>query len=276
MAHQAKRPYAGTRASSQSAITSYFTQAASSSTVYETGTSPNDTRQSLYSLPPQQQHSTSSTPSLPHSVQSNLLNVGMRVRKSVPEGYKTGSYSAFTLFTDSKSNTNSAMPDTTSSPARKTRPRSGNRELTPFCGILKVGGMAGQQWGIYNPGGTSGEMDEDSSSASEDEVPFLSSQGSTISSSSIDDAITPGGNKRRFFEDEEPHLLNSPLNFGSGSSMSMGDRVLAVPRRKKIFGQENFNVGGSGAGVGREDVDFEDAEFLDYGLAGEVEMSGCN
>lgn len=133
-------------------------------------------------------------------------------------------------------------------------------------------------------------MDEDSSSASEDEVPFLSSQGSTISSSSVDDAITPGGNKRRFFEDEEGHMSNSHVNFGfgSGSSVPVGERVLAVPKRKKwsgkvpvrtsgqvrIFGQENFNLGGSE--VGRADVDFEDAEFLDYGLAGEVEMSGCN
>jgi len=148
--------------------------------------------------------------------------------------------------------------------------------------------MAGQQWGIYNPSGSAGagEMDEDSSSASEDEVPFLSSQGSTISSSSMDDVNIPGGNKRRFFEDEE-----TQLDFGSGfgSGPSMGDRVLAVPRRKKwsgkvpvhtsgqvrIFGQENFNIGGA-VGVGREDVDFEDAEFLDYELAGEVEMSGCN
>ncbi|KAK0111177.1 hypothetical protein ONS95_001553 [Cadophora gregata] len=281
MAHQAKRPYAGTRASSQSAITSYFT----TSPTHGTGTGTNSTRDSLYALPPQQHHSTPSTPSLPHSVQSNLLNVGMRVRKSVPEGYKTGSYSAFTLFTDSKSNATSAMSDnTTPSSERKTRPRSGNRELTPFCGILKVGGMAGQQWGIYNPG-AGGEMDEDSSSASEDEVPFLSSQGSTISSSSIDDAVTPDGNKRRFFDDEESQLWNSPVNFGSGSSMAMGDRVLAVPRRRKvsgkvpmhtsgqvrIFGQENFAPGGFGT-----DVDFEDAEFLDYGLAGEVEMSGCN
>ncbi|KAH7333266.1 ribonucleotide reductase inhibitor-domain-containing protein [Rhexocercosporidium sp. MPI-PUGE-AT-0058] len=287
MAHQSKRPYAGTRAASQSAITSYFT--------HSKGTTA--TKQALYALPPH--HSTSctnNTPSLPPSVQSNLLNVGMRVRKSVPEGYKTGTFSAFTLFADNTTSTSSptsTMPDTTStSPSVKTRPRSGNRELTPFCGILKVGGMAGQQWGIYNPSGAGGDMDEDTSS-SDDEVPFLSSQGSTISSSSVEGVSPPGGNKRRFFEDEES-TSNSAMNFGFGfnsnPNSALGDRVLAVPRRKKwsgkvpvhtvgqvrIFGQENFNMGGSGVGGGKEDVDFGDAEFLDYGLAGEVEMSGCN
>ncbi|KAL2065561.1 hypothetical protein VTL71DRAFT_3231 [Oculimacula yallundae] len=285
--HQAKRPYEGTRASSQSSITSYFTHA-----------TPSDTsRQQLYSLPPNTSlPTTNNTPSLPHSIQSNLLNVGMRVRKSVPEGYKTGSYSAFTLFADNttpSSNTNtptSAMPDSSSPPALKTRPRAGNRELTPFCGILTVGGMAAQQWGIYNPNG--GEMDEDLSE--EDEVPFLSSQGSTISSSSLDDKYTPGGNKRRFFDDEDVNFnldSNASSNFNSNGFMNfspnLGERVLAVPRRKntagkapartagqvRIFGQENFNVGRSGNGNGE---DFEDAEFLDYGLAGEVEMSGCN
>ncbi|KAL5330766.1 hypothetical protein ACEPPN_000287 [Leptodophora sp. 'Broadleaf-Isolate-01'] len=287
MAHQAKRPYVGTRASSQSTITSYFTHPVPT----EAETEVTDTRQPIYSLPPQPSTlNTSNAPSLPHSVQSNLLNVGMRVRKSVPEGYKTGSYSAFTLFADnttsSPSPTSAKMSEATS-PSVKTRPRSGNRELTPFCGILKVGGMAGQQWGIYNPSGAGGDMDEDTSS-SEDEVPFLSSQGSTISNSSVEETITRGGNKRRFFEDEESTSnsnSSSGMNFGRGFGSGLGDRVLAVPRRKKwsgkvpvhttgqvrIFGEENFNVGG-----GKEDVDFEDAEFLDYGLAGEVEMSGCN
>ncbi len=137
--------------------------------------------------------------------------------------------------------------------------------------------MAGQQWGIYNPG--SGDMDEDSKG--EEEVPFLSSQGSTVSNYSVEEAPTPCGNKRRFFEDEEQ---DSHFAMG-GISKGLGDRVLAIPRRKKwagkvpahagqvrIFGQENFNVGGAAG----QDVDFEDAEFLDYGLAGEVEMSGCN
>ncbi|CZT09256.1 uncharacterized protein RAG0_14068 [Rhynchosporium agropyri] len=289
--HQAKRPYAGTRSSSQSAITSYFSHASPSQ---ETDINSKPAAYCLSSQP-----HTSYTPALPHSIQSNLLNVGMRVRKSVPEGYKTGSYSAFTLFADNtvpsdSTYSMSAMSSSPSPPALKTRPRSGARELTPFCGILTVGGMAAQQWGTYNSSGSSGEMDEDSTE--EDDVPFLSSQGSTISSSSLqaEGAFTPGGNKRRFFEDEDEtsNLFSSSStglspNTFMDTSPVVGERILAVPRRKKsaggkgpghissqvrIFGQENLHGGRNGNGNG----DFEDAEFLDYGLAGEVEMSGCN
>jgi len=127
----------------------------------------------------------------------------------------------------------------------------------------------------------------DGDSSGEDEVPFLSSQGSTISSSSVDDAgIVSGGNKRRFLEDDEQ---DSGVVMG-GVARGLGERALAVPRRKKwagkgsghaqmrIFGQENFGVGGANAGgMGNgQDMDFEDAEFLDYGLDREVEMGGCN
>ncbi|KAE8449045.1 hypothetical protein EG329_008633 [Mollisiaceae sp. DMI_Dod_QoI] len=249
MTHQAKRPYAG----SQPSITSYFSPSANSN--YSVSSSPYDSR----------------SPPLPPNVQSNLLSVGMRVRKSVPEGYKTGTYSAFQLFSDPSTtppihNENTSANGTTKP---RTRPRAGARELTPFCGILKVGGMAQQQWGIYNSGSASA-VEEDS----DHDMPFLSSQGSTISDVSVD---TPNGHKRRFFEGEDEVLEDIA---GSGGR-ALGERVLAVPRRKKwtgkvpdpvrIVGQEN--LGFSVRDVG-EDVDFEEAEFLDYGLVGEVEMSG--
>lgn len=187
----------------------------------------------------------------------------------MPEGYKTGSYSAFALFSD-------APPSPTHEPAMavaqlstegvKTRLRSGNRELTPFCGILSVGGMGAQQ-----------HWEED-----EDDLPFLSSQGSTISSSSLmdEDTFSLNTNKRRFFEEEEEMIEGSVVMGGLGQ----GQRLMAVPRRKKgldgegvgkggvrmrVFGQEN-----SGNGEG----DFGDAEFLDYeGLVAgdEVQMGGC-
>ncbi|KAK6580530.1 hypothetical protein PZA11_006766 [Diplocarpon coronariae] len=258
MAHQAKRPYAGARSTSQATITSYFTP----------GTAPST---STYSLPPHHPPTnTTNIPQLPHAVQSNLLNVGMRVRKSVPEGYKTGSkYGAHTLFSDAR--TPNSMLDHRNTPASsrlpKTRPRAGNRELTPFCGIMKVGGMADQQWGIYSTEVGEGEESEEMGDEEDDDVPFLSSQGSTISNVSTK-AVIPGVNKRRFLDDEE---LDAGAEIGGANSCSvMGERVLAVPRRKKthaqmrVFGQENFALGD----------DFEDAEFLDYSLAGEVEMSG--
>ncbi|ROT35430.1 hypothetical protein SODALDRAFT_328771 [Sodiomyces alkalinus F11] len=88
----------------------------------------------------------SSQPILPANVQTNLLNVGMRVRKSVPEGYKTGTYSSFKLWSDVDNThvpvSSSAEPPTTSRSA--TLAASSQRELLPFCGIHKVGGLATQ------------------------------------------------------------------------------------------------------------------------------------
>lgn len=249
LSHPNKKAYAGARSQNQSAITSFFSPASAS---------------------PDDAPSAYAAPVLPHNVQSNLLNVGMRIRKSVPEGYKTGSYSAFSLFSDT-----TVPMAASSSPISppKTRPRSGNRELTPFCGsaILKVGGMGTQQWGIHSS--------SDDGVEEEDDVPFLMSSQETIDG----EVFTPSGNKRRFLDEEEEGAVVldsvSPLR-------GLGERVLAVPRRKKwggnghgkipahagqvrIFGQENFGIDAA--------ADFEDAEFLDYeGLSREVEMSGCN
>ncbi|PWW79802.1 hypothetical protein C7212DRAFT_360990 [Tuber magnatum] len=67
---------------SQSTITSFFTPSSRSTTTATTG-----------------------TPDVPTPIKSSLLTVGMRVRKSVPEGYKSGSYK-FNTFTVTKSNNN--------------------------------------------------------------------------------------------------------------------------------------------------------------------------
>lgn len=240
MTHQAKRPYAG----SQPHITSYFPPSS-----------------------PHQQYDISqpNTPAagtalyevhLPPAVQSSLLNVGMRVRKAVPEGYKTGSsFSAFTLFADSAmtSSQTQTHSQTTQTERQeigkqeprfpKTRPRAGARELTPFCGILKVGGLAQQQWGIYAPkhfgmdADGVGDMDMSDDSNEEGDVPFLSSQSSTYTTNSEGGEVrTPGGNKRRFFEDEDEGVVFDGA-FGDGKgfhfNLGVGDRVLAVPRGKR-------------------------------------------
>ena len=81
-------------------------------------------------------------PTLPSHVQANLLSVGMRVRKSVNEGYKTtvddaDAYSAFALWSD-------AAAAATTTGARPVAVATGRRELVPFCGIHKVGGLAVQ------------------------------------------------------------------------------------------------------------------------------------
>jgi hypothetical protein len=189
----------------------------------------------------------------------------MRVRKSVPEGYKTGSYSAFTLFSDDAPVVKVEAPH---SPHRN-RPRA--RELTPFCGILKVGGMAQQQWGIYTQGENQDVMVEEDE---DDYMPALS-QESTISSESVS---TLGERKRRMDFDDEDEDEDEDQGEEQGEDarervmLRLGERAIAVPRRKKggkaggvaIMGQEN--VGG--------DFDFGEADFLDYGLMGDSEMGG--
>ncbi|KAF4630067.1 hypothetical protein G7Y89_g8071 [Cudoniella acicularis] len=249
--HQAKRPYNG----SQPSITSYFPS---------TGT----TSSNSYSIAPSPTSSRESTPMLPPTVQSNLLSVGMRVRKSVPEGYKTGSpHSGFALFSDSSAPGANSQPIANEVKKVGTRPRA--RELTPFCGILKVGGMMQQAWGIYSPGLQEREMEmememEEEQEEEEELFPWSSQESADSVGVGYGGFGNVGGGNKRRFEDEG--VQDMPVR-----GFGLGERVMAVPRRRGgkvpltsgavVFGQENSN-------------DFGDAEFLDYGLADEVEMGG--
>ncbi|THV53475.1 hypothetical protein BGAL_0049g00090 [Botrytis galanthina] len=249
-ARQAKRPYAG----SQSQITSYFTP----------GTT------SLPAPPPPSQYQ---PPTLPNPIQSSLLSVGMRIRKSVPEGYKTGSYSAFNLFSDTtpatKSNFASAPPSSTpTAPKYKgTRPRAGIRELTPFCGLMKVGGMSVQG---YNE---SGEALEDEDEEDYEGRIWDGSQESMLSNDSLGSYGGGNGAKRRFVDEEEGEQLFGQGGDGERALMDVGDRRIAMPRSRKSEkgrGSDMMRFGGDE----NTDVDFEEADFLDYDLADEVQMGG--
>lgn len=252
--HQAKRPYGGSHGYSQSTITSYFPSTTLSRDEISDSSNP-------YSSEPV----SSSTPYLPASVQSNLLSVGMRVRKSVPEGYKTGSYSAFTLFSDT------ICAPLEPKPLIRRTYQSRRKELTPFCGIMKVGGLAQQEY-----------VEEYEEVLEEDDIPFLCSQGSTISDVSVT-SLPP--NKRRHESDDEDggglwRMEESPLTsslFRSGSEMDLGSRVMAKPktRRKGIGGYDMKGKGGDTQTGDQENVvmDFEEADFLDFGWRGtEVDM----
>jgi hypothetical protein len=141
--------------------------------------------------------------------------------------------------------------------------------------------MAGQQWGIYNPSRYNEEVMDDDDEEEEGEMglPGLTSsqESATSTTSGGFGPRTPMGNKRRFFEDED-----EVGDERGGEEMRLGERVLAVPRRKKWAGmagkgqgQENVNDN-SAVGVVGQDIDFGEADFLDYGLVmdGEVEMGG--
>ena len=127
---------------------------------------------------------------------------------------------------------------------------------------MKVGGLSQQQssWEVCDLETDSAIMDGDEE---DDEVPALS-QGSTNSDASV---MSRGVGKRRFDLDDDETLGDREL------VAVQGRRIIAVPRRKgpakpsgpvEIVGQENRDA----------DMDFGEADFLDYGLVGEIEMAG--
>ncbi|PTB64698.1 hypothetical protein BBK36DRAFT_1160860 [Trichoderma citrinoviride] len=193
-------------------------------------------------------------PVLPANVQANLLSVGMRVRKSVPEGYKTTTTksSDILVWNDARSG---GAPGTKTVATRPV----GAKELLPFCGINKVGGMDTQ------PGlGYDGYDEEDVPAL--DQVPELSmSQESTDSV-----AESSGPTRKRFFDEQD-----EDVSFWDGEGDGAGNnnsRTIAVPhsRMKKpsatlkaVVDQENMVL----------DDDFEDANFLVYDSEKSMDMS---
>ena len=168
MAHVRKRQF---QPSSQPSIKSFFTTVGTSS-------APASADIDEYSLPLK--------PTVPDHVQSLLINVGMRVRKSVPEGYKTHKSLPVPTITNmhpaSIPQHSSADLPTSSAPELYSKPS----ELAPFCGLHKIGGFSSQP----------------TSSA-----PGLSYTQSTIASS-ISTPQTPQTNtrKRSYADDMEAEL----------------------------------------------------------------------
>lgn len=241
--HRAKRQYDG----GQSTITNYFSPATNTPQVDPIPTFPIQ----------------------PIQVQRDLLNVGMRVRKSVVEGYKTNKdqYNELSIFHDANSPTPSEadIPNQiTNITATRQVFGSNIRELAPFCGLNKIGGFS-QQF----------------TSPIENFPSMTSSQESNISLESV------GAGKRRFEDDDEKDEDDGDTasflqgDFGrwqfeeqispKSKPMGLAMRTMAVPktRRKKPLDeweQENMT----------ETIkDFEEADFLDYKLlkGGDIDMN---
>ncbi|KAI1183221.1 ribonucleotide reductase inhibitor-domain-containing protein [Nemania serpens] len=225
-APRTKRQFAGAASDpAQRQITSFFTSAAPNHSYNISQTS---------SFTPQSPDSPLTQPNIPASVQANLLSVGMRIRKSVPEGYKTGGdYNAFALWDES--DTTPATGIMGEGQRSRANAFSSPRELLPFCGIHKVGGLDTQPevWrplqqqqstrgGMYSgaaPTTTppihhpSFGVDEDASD--DDEMPGLTSSQESVESNASSvttippgtaTTITPSGarsRKRYFVEDDE-------------------------------------------------------------------------
>ncbi|KAI1506068.1 ribonucleotide reductase inhibitor-domain-containing protein [Biscogniauxia marginata] len=284
---RAKRQFAGaSKDPAQRQITSFFTaNDGSTSTINQR---PSDS-------------SPLSTPSLPTSVQSNLLSVGMRVRKSVPEGYKTGSYSAFSLWDERNDSTGSVENSRSRANAV-----SSPRELLPFCGIHKVDGLDTQpEHPQYATSNNPSNYQQPSLSINGtplddgmNDVPCLTSSQDSVES--MDSTLSTYTNastrtrKRFFTEDEDDtsstemlgrHLsvntasynaalrgadLDGEISPRSHVPVGWGDksRVMAVPKKGRLRGKLT-GLGTTSQSEGQENVmvidssgDFEEADFL--------------
>ncbi|MBA7495870.1 hypothetical protein ES702_06466 [subsurface metagenome] len=136
------------------------------------------------------------SPPLPPDTQASLLSVGMRVRKSVPEGYKTHK----TLGTLEVPFPSTAPEKAMTTPL-KSRRIEGSRELQPFCGLHKIGGWAAQS---APPSSAPAAMQSDSGDEedmlelSTSQNTILSTQGSLMPSVSAPSAPS----RKRTFEDD--------------------------------------------------------------------------
>lgn len=235
-------------------ITQYFSPSPSQQTESEPSSHFN------YNAPTHSAH-----PSLPPTIQSSLLAVGMRVRKAVPEGYRTKLIAKANNHQSKTTPRDEHYTDSSISPAYT--------ELIPFSGAFKVGNYGVQSFpqpsaAVTEPMTAARQLDEES-------LPF-SSQESTQSFESSSSIPRPNSYKRGFEIEEDDEDFDGQDSFPSRIHPSHS-RPILLPRsgrqrtlRSKASSpssllkgrseQENwdlsfnFNNGGGG--------DFEDADFL--------------
>ena len=179
----------------------------------------------------------SPTPVVPAKVQSSLLSVGMRVRKSVAEGYKTQK--------ELEKQLAAAAPTTTANGVN-------HAELPPFCGYSKIEDLTVQAFSRPSA------MNEHDPVTDENDAYSLpsSSQGSFTSYN---------GQKRSYTSDDLDDEFESPYDASHRTILapSLGQqrrRFIALKNQNRIAGQSM-------------DVDdFEEATFLRR--REDVEMDG--
>lgn len=191
----------------------------------------------LRSIPKPTTHHPTFAPQVPDHVQSSLLSVGMRVRKSVPEGYKTPKTVPSLPTTGTSTSTYSQTPlrkphAAFSTPALEAMKipidtlastLTHQRELLPFCGLNKIGGYAEQP--TTNPYLSSGAPSAFPLPAQAFSQPF-SSQDSGYGTDTT--RLAPG--KRGWSDDTSTPRLR----------LGGGDFVFNIPL--KITGEEDVPV----------------------------------
>lgn len=232
-AHRDKRPF-------QPSITAYFSphDFDLDDSDGERGAGPN-TRPRISASAANRQYQHQQLP--PERVQADLLSVGMRVRKSVPEGYKTHktmSLPSIQTTLASSPNRSRTITMTTTQEYSVKPPRDPvpahvqhQRELLPFCGLQKIGGYAEQpvtNVHLYGGADASGEraLNIFPLPAEAFTQPF-SSQSSTDSSISNFSLRppNPGNLQKRSWQDEDevPIRLNQDFLFKKPMRVSDDD-----------------------------------------------------
>lgn len=230
--HIRKRPF-------QPSITSYFSNR---------DTDPNATSRPNRTTSPL-------SPPLPADTQASLLSVGMRVRKSVPEGYKTHK----TLGTDGFPFPSTAQPAPTA-PHRSSHSGTSTRELQPLCGLHKTGGWAAQD---VPPSSAPAAMEGDGSEYGD--LPGLTMSQNTLSSTQNSFMYATSGqsnsSRKRAYEDEVEEDMDALFDDSGDAektevSMHRTDRPIASMKSSLRKGRTNGVV----RVVGEDD--FDEAAFL--------------
>ena len=191
----------------------------------------------------------------------------MRVRKSVPEGYKTE-----TCHASKRTGEVHGSSDAFFTVGGLSTHRGGFTELTPYCGILRIGGYGSQA--LTSNTGAFGPL-----RIGNDEYDFCSSQESSTSTSSTDGVScgplqTLSLSKKRRFQDED---IFAPVAVWEDEDMVPASaRFMAVPKSRRKWPVTTPRK--IGVGEGQENItnDFEEAAFLrapDW-LEEDMEMDG--
>lgn len=195
------------------------------------------------------------SPPLPAETQSSLLSVGMRVRKSVPEGYKTH-----------KTMPTEEFPFPSTAPANNvaTRPvynTTNSRELAPFCGLHKIGGLSTQDSFTAPP--SSAPPAFQTGNECNSSMPNLSMSQSTLSStqdSMLSNVAPKLSNKRSYDEDIEDDLDAYFDEVEAEEQIAPEGRRIARLKNsphKQVIGNVGVYTSSGGAAE-----DFEEAPFL--------------
>ncbi|KAK3671026.1 hypothetical protein LTR78_009144 [Recurvomyces mirabilis] len=195
------------------------------------------------------------SPPLPPETQASLISVGMRVRKSVPEGYKTHK----PIGTDGF-----PFPSTApAAPVQNTRPgynQEPSRELMPFCGLHRVGGMAMQPQS-YAPPSSAPPATRRGYNQDEDSIPGLSMSQQTLPSTqgsymSAVAATVLVPSKKRTFDEEMEEDMDALFDDMEAADSSTTIRLIAKSKSSLRRAATNSMLGSEHGN------DFEEAGFL--------------